>query len=297
MIEKIVKSIAIFRDPVLVLEQILINLSIKMFRCVTVALLLINAYNGSLGAPMPNEVKSNLTELANRCTNLFLRTQIISKVSECNIYKPKTEKEFQCNIFYDINAQLCDAVAASKLNITEEEHNTLNDEIRIDKFCQEFKKYKPTNSTYEAQAAKVFDYNSSCIKSCSTDDITNLFTSYYCKYYKWGKDLLESSQGVTTPLAVQTAIANSTYVPEKNKVSLKDVPIDTQSKSIISGVTSMVHTSSTNTAKSVKPTSVVKHVEVVQQEVEKNKENEQDDKDDLEISNGGKRFSKKQGSK
>lgn len=261
-----------------------------MFRCVTVALLLISS---SLGVPMPNEVKNNLTELANRCTNQFLSAQITNKVSECNMYRPKTEKEFQCNIFYDINTQLCDAVAASKLNITEEDQHKLNDDIIIDTFCQEFKKYKPTNSTFEKKAVKVFDYNSSCIKSCSTDDTTNLFTSYYCKYYKWGKDLLESLQGVTTSVAVQTAASNSTYLPEQNKVPLKDMPIDTQLKAIISGVTSTVHTSSTNIAKSVKPTfTVVKQPEVAQselvhQEDEKTKENDQDDKDDLEINNGG----------
>lgn len=273
----------------LVLLRSWINFT-TMFRWVTVALLLINTYSGSLGAPTANEdylAKNNLTELANRCKNPFLSTQILSKVSECNTFKPKTEKEFQCNIFYEINAQLCDALAASKLNISKDDQDKLSVEIGIDEFCQEFKNYKPTDTTHETKAEKVFDYNINCIKSCSTDDTTNLYTSYYCKYYKWGKDLLESSQTVTTSLAIQSTVTNSTYPPEKKKVSAKDVPIDTQLKAIINGVSSTVLTSSTNIAKSDKPISVVKQPEVLHLEDEKNKETEQDDKDDLDINNGG----------
>lgn len=260
-----------------------------MFRCFAAALLLINAFSVSLGAPTPSEIyleKTNLTELANRCINQFLITHISSKISECNIYEPKTEKEFQCSIFYDINSQLCDAVAASKLSISKEDQDKLNVEIDIDKFCQEFKNYKPTNTTYEMKAEKVFDNISSCIKSCSTDDTTNLYTSFYCKYYKWGKDLLESSQSVTTSLAIQSTVSNTTYLPDRKKVPAIPVPIDTQLKAIISGVTStVVHTSSTN--KSIKPTSVVKQSEVLHHEDDNNKDTEQDDKDDLETNNGG----------
>lgn len=278
-------------------------MTIKMFRCVAVALLLINAYSGSLGAPMPSGVyleKNNLTELTNRCKNQFLATQIFSKAIECNTYEPKTKKEFQCYIFYDINTQLCDAIAASKLSISKEEQEKLNVDIDIDEFCQEIKNYKPNNnSTYELKAEKVFEYKNSCIKSCGTDDTTDQNTNYYCKYYKWGKDLLESSQRVTTSLAIQSIALNTTSLPQIKKVPENDVPIDPQPKGIISSITSTVHTSSTNIAKSVKPMPAVKqseephsedvkNVETEQDDKDvKNMENEQDDKDNLETNNGG----------
>lgn len=270
-----------------------------MYRSVAVALLLINAYSGSLGAPTPKVgiylERNNLTELANRCTNQFLSTQIKSKISECNIYEPKTEKEFQCNIFYDINTQLCDAIVSSKLSISKIEEDKLNVEVGIDQFCQEIKNYKSTNSTYEMKAEKVFEHNSSCIKSCGTDDTTNMYTSYYCKYYKWGKDLLESSQNMTPSPPIQPIVLNTTHLPKPKDIQdvpEKVVPSDTQliinnNKGFNNSVTSTVHISSTNVAKSEIPTSIVEPPVEAEQKDENIKEIEQDDKDDPDTNNGG----------
>lgn len=255
-----------------------------MFRSFAVALLLINAYSGSLGASINSGVyleKNNLTELANHCKHQFLSTQITSKVSECTIYMAKTKKEFLCNIFYDINSQLCDAIAASKLrNISKEDQNKLAVDISIDEFCKSIKPNKHTNSTYY----KAFEQNNSCIRSCGSDDFTDLNANYYCKYYKWGKDLLGSSQGVTTSIPIHSIVLNTTYLPLKIQEPVKVVSIDTPPRGIISGVTSTVNTSSTDNTKSVKVPSVVKQVEEAHHEDEINKDNEQDD---LETNIGG----------
>lgn len=186
-----------------------------MLRCVTVALLLINAYSGSLGAAIDRNngsLANVLNELADRCENQFITQQIKSKAVECDVrVSIFVEKLFQCLIFYDINTRLCDALAASTLGIAKEQQPRLDEQIHIDSFCQGSTDYKLMLTkfpTYKPKAEAVFMDQSLCAEACGSDDFTNKGTNYYCKYYKWGRDLLEPSQNVTVSLASPTSVSS-----------------------------------------------------------------------------------------
>lgn len=186
-----------------------------MLRCVIVALLLINAYSGSLGASIDRSNGSlaiALHELADRCENQFITQQIKSKIAPCDVFVTLFgEKQFQCLIFYDINTQLCDALAASKLGIAKEQQPKLNEVIHIDSFCEGSKDYQVLLTHFpmlKIKAETVFKDQSLCAKACGSDDITIKDTNYYCKYYKWGKSLLEPAHNVTTSLVSQTPVSS-----------------------------------------------------------------------------------------
>lgn len=184
-----------------------------MFRYVIV-LLLINAYSRSLGVPLPKNashisLSESLNALASRCENSVLSSLIKSKIVDCNVFVPPyTQKQFECLIFIDINNQLCDAVISSKLLVSEELTAKINESVEVEKFCSIASKWNVTNITefplYKNTIETVFHNAQACSRVCGVEDVLSQDTNFYCKYYKWGSDMLNQQQQASTT-ATQTS--------------------------------------------------------------------------------------------
>ncbi|XP_068623278.1 uncharacterized protein [Battus philenor] len=174
-----------------------------MFCCIF-TLLLINTFYHSLGYPTSSHVSTlassldnSLQTLAGRCKNQFLITQINDKISECNLTVPLTTiRHMQCLIFYDMSTQLCDAVVSAKLNQSEDFTKDQLKVIKVDEMCKEIaRNWKFTNLTNMPQYLKmvenVFNDEEQCRKVCEVPDLMIDDTNYFCKFYKWGSDVLK----------------------------------------------------------------------------------------------------------
>lgn len=174
-----------------------------MFRFV-ITILLINTCYRSLGNPIGTHtvysLDNSLKALANRCENQFLVSQIKEKILECNVTVPPFKiKEMQCLIFYDINTQLCDAIGKSNLIQQNDFINNLKNVINLDTMCTNFtKNWKFTNfpdiPLYKKIAVDVFSTKKRCDKVCEVADVTSDDSNSFCKYYKWGSEVLNIIQ-------------------------------------------------------------------------------------------------------
>lgn len=177
-----------------------------MFRYILV-LLLVNASYRSLGNPIepvaPGSLVNSLTALYNECGNAFLSKQIKDQTISCsNLPAPHGEKQLQCLFFYDINKQLCAAIAAGKLILPEEDYTVqINEEQNVNSLCVLAKDWVFTNLTefirYKQAVDKIFKHPVSCGNICGVEDFLSEDTNYFCKYYKWGSDMLKQTTTTT----------------------------------------------------------------------------------------------------
>lgn len=193
----------------------------KMFRYI-VALLLVSLYSKSSGAPTNGsgtDLSTLLTNLASTCENQFLRTQITNKVNDCHVLVPPyDEKRFQCMLFYDINKQLCAAVAASKLALLEDYTAQLQKEQDVKKLCNAAQDWSFTElgEVYKKYVSVVFNDPYRCARVCSVDnnDLLNMESNFYCKYLKWGSEMLKP-QVVIAPSQAGTAVDAPVHLTAK----------------------------------------------------------------------------------
>ncbi|CAK1579412.1 unnamed protein product [Parnassius mnemosyne] len=171
-----------------------------MFRFI-ITLLLLNMCYRSLSNPISTSatlhpISSLLKDLASHCENQFLVSQIKDKMLECNLAVPPFHgKQMQCLIFYDMNSQLCEAVGTSKLVLQEDLISELKKMVKVDSMCNDAQNWKFTNITdlplYKTTAEKVFGGHVHCQKVCDVPDVLSDDSNTYCKYYKWGSDILK----------------------------------------------------------------------------------------------------------
>ncbi|XP_063827474.1 trans-Golgi network integral membrane protein TGN38-like isoform X1 [Ostrinia nubilalis] len=161
------------------------------------ALILVTFYSKSSGAPANGtDLSTLLSKLASTCENQFISTQITSKLKECHVnVPPYDEKKIQCMLFYDINKQLCTAVGASKLALTEDFSPKIKKEQDVSKLCIGAKDWQFTDlgEVYKKYVNLVFTNPIMCARVCSVDnnDFMNVESNFYCKYFKWGAETLK----------------------------------------------------------------------------------------------------------
>ncbi|CAG5046610.1 unnamed protein product [Parnassius apollo] len=137
-----------------------------------------------------------LKDLASHCQNQFLVSQIEDKMLECNLAVPPFNgKQMQCLIFYDMSSQLCDAVGTSKLLLQGGSISELQNIVKVDSMCNDAQNWKFSNITdfplYKMTAERVFGGHVHCQKVCDVPDVLSDDSNIYCKYYKWGSDILK----------------------------------------------------------------------------------------------------------
>ncbi|KAM3966978.1 uncharacterized protein ACR2FA_011863 isoform 2-T2 [Aphomia sociella] len=199
-------------------------------------LLLINAYSGSLGAPS-NSLSVLLTKLTKRCENSFVVAQIENKILECNLSESNMKKQFECLIFYDINSQLCSAISQSKLNITEDYIQKVNEKYDVIKLCEIAKDWTFTkiSEKYLENVKLVFQNAIKCASVCEVEDFTKDDAIFYCKYYNWGWQLLKSqekaaAQTTTNPSGTQAVNETSAVAAKIDETHVNIDNIDIQVK-------------------------------------------------------------------
>lgn len=205
------------------------------------AFLLINTYYQSLGNPIqpgsPSHLLSkSLVELASHCENAFLSSQLNNQTQDCAIFVPPySKKQFQCLIFYDINMQLCSAVASSKLALNSEEYLLkIKEKQDVNTVCTMAKEWVFTNMSeyvnYKESAEKFFKLPATCGEVCGVEDTMNE-ANYYCKYYKWGIELLKTQLSTMANNANNNAVA-APVISEPDVNAKADIPVSINSNPI-----------------------------------------------------------------
>ncbi|CAG9787202.1 unnamed protein product [Diatraea saccharalis] len=196
-----------------------------MFRFIVVTLLLINCYSGIWGAPAKTIVLSmSLNELAKSCKSPFLATQMKNKLKDCEVgVPPYQKKQIECLLFYDINRQLCEAVASSNLALNEDYTSKILEEQDVSQLCDTAKDWKFTDIgvVYNKTVNVVFHDPVKCFKFCilTSDNLLSVDSTFYCKYFKWGSDVLKSQLSTKSHdnTAVIPQVTNVDNIAIKNK--------------------------------------------------------------------------------
>ncbi|XP_050349365.1 trans-Golgi network integral membrane protein 2-like isoform X2 [Nymphalis io] len=221
-------------------------LLIKMFRGIIV-LILINVYYPSLGLPVKeNSIGKQLQNLAITCDNSVLSDFIKKQIDHCNVSESADAKtEFKCLMFYDINSQLCTAFRRSKFNLQENYTTKMNEIQDIKTICNHAKTWKfiykekyPKNEPVD----QVFKNEVFCIQMCSVDGFLSADSNFYCKYYQWGSDVLQSQMLTLTQQNIGAAVpvlAESISNPIENNTVILNTP--------------RIENGTTSTSESVKP--------------------------------------------
>lgn len=171
-----------------------------MFRLIFVFLLLNSSYR-SLGGPVPSNapvIANLLTVLANSCENKFLSDEIKNRLEYCSeITSPHQGKQLECLLFYDINSQLCNAIGTSKLALSTDDYSTkIKEEQDVTELCEATNDWVFSNLTefphYKVSVEKVFKHPAMCGKVCGVSDLMSDDANFFCKYFKWGSDMLKS---------------------------------------------------------------------------------------------------------
>lgn len=145
---------------------------------------------------------------------------------------PYGKKQFQCLIFYDINLQLCSAVAASKLTISEDLFAKVEEKQDVNAVCTLAKDWVFTNisifAKYKESAEKLFKLPATCGEVCGVEE-TMTEANYYCKYYNAGLQILKSQLSSTTANNVNNNAAVAPVVPEPDFSARADIPVSANS--------------------------------------------------------------------
>ncbi|KAJ2939005.1 hypothetical protein O0L34_g18982 [Tuta absoluta] len=168
-----------------------------MFRYL-LTVLLINTYSGCFGVPVPEKyngtISSILESLANSCPNQFIINRIQSQLEKCNVYYVPTDRQpFLCLMFYDINKQLCEASKDRQLMLDESAKN-INEKLVLDTACDQAKSWTASDINelpeYKKSFGVVFHSSTQCSVVCSSSSIISPDMNFYCKYFKWGLNVL-----------------------------------------------------------------------------------------------------------
>lgn len=197
-----------------------------MFQYV-LAFLLINSCYRSFGIPTQknDSISLSLVNLATQCEHPFLSKAINSKTKECNVLAPPyLVTQIRCLIFYDINKQLCEAVAAWKIAITKDVEAKLSTERDMTSVCTLAQQWVFTNltdyDTYRNTSEYYFKNLVTCGEICSVEGVLNAVNEY-CKYYEWGLELLKSQVLTSSEKANKPKVIDA---PSKQEPDFKVKP-------------------------------------------------------------------------
>lgn len=190
------------------------------------------------GSDSPNttDIAAALDVLASSCGNPLLSSLIKSRLDDCPTkVAPNSEKQFQCMLFYDINRQLCAAVTSSKLTLTEDKTAKIQASLNIEDVCKAGSLWTFTNlgEVYTRTVELVFKDPIRCTKICSADntDILSVESNYYCKYFKWGSDMLHLIPNTETGAASVPAPKHVLLPDPKDIRHEQGVPLSSSIKS------------------------------------------------------------------
>uniref|UniRef100_A0A2A4IWM8 Uncharacterized protein n=1 Tax=Heliothis virescens TaxID=7102 RepID=A0A2A4IWM8_HELVI len=202
--------------------------------------LLVNTCYQSLGSPLhPTRQKliaNSLSTLASQCENHLLADILKSKIEDCTIHVPPySKKQFQCLILYDISTQLCTAVASAKLAITKDSLLKINEKQDVNAVCAQAKEWVFTNITeyvnYKESAENVFKLPATCGEVCGVEE-TMTEANYYCKYYKWGLEMLKSQPVSTMANNANNNAVAAPVITEPDFNAKADIPVPINSNPI-----------------------------------------------------------------
>ncbi|KAJ0177825.1 hypothetical protein K1T71_006698 [Dendrolimus kikuchii] len=184
--------------------------------------------------PVRPSVSVLLSTLQKNCSIPFLSTQINSKVNECLGAQDNEIQRIKCLIFYDINSQLCAAANTSKLALKDDYSAQLNVVQDVNTLCNEAKDWVFSNisgySNYKAGVENVFKRQGTCGQVCGKNDLSGN-ANEYCKYYKWGTEMLRS-QVISTTTTTQASSVVAEVISGKK-------PVEMASNSDQKGVTTL----------------------------------------------------------
>lgn len=210
------------------------------------ALLIINSYSGSLGAPHNNSLSALLDALSKRCENHFVVAQIENQIQECNDSNHNMKRKFECLIFYDINNQLCTAISQSKINISEDYAEKVNKKHNVKNLCESAKRwtFSKLSDKYLTDVKLVFQNPMKCAAVCEVEDFSSDDSIFYCKYYNWGWEILN-------PQVTPTAQVNNVIKPVVGDTSATGLKLDethlNNTDAQVKDITSSTKTSETKT--------------------------------------------------
>ncbi|XP_032515915.2 trans-Golgi network integral membrane protein TGN38-like [Danaus plexippus] len=188
-----------------------------MFRYI-VSLILVNTYYCSSGYPIsPNSsnvlMAKPLTTVANGCKNQFLADLTRKNIEHCNAPVPAFSKtELECVMFYEISTRMCSETFPPDFNINEnytKKIQTIQDAQRLCDYTDSWKFLHLGNYTlHKLKLERVFNKKTTCIKLCSVDSVLDVDSNFYCKFFQWGTELLNTLE--TTSKAQQEIISEPT---------------------------------------------------------------------------------------
>lgn len=195
--------------------------------------MLLNSSYRSLGVPIPSSAPVSLadllTTLSTNCENKFLSDQMKNKVTYCSdLSSPHGGKQLQCLIFYDINKQLCAAVGASKLALTKDYSAIINEEQDVNILCGTTKDWVfsniPEYTRYKSSVEKIFKHPVTCGKVCGDEDLMSDDSNIFCKYFKWGTDMLKIQ--VVVPPTQDNPVQSPTGTGNVEREQVNSAPND-----------------------------------------------------------------------
>ncbi|XP_023933905.2 trans-Golgi network integral membrane protein 1 isoform X2 [Bicyclus anynana] len=161
---------------------------------------IIHGCHHGTGLPVVPSDQSPLLELANTCENSFLEDMIKQKVDVCKVNGTLTNPTaLECYMFYDINTQLCAAFEHSEFSLQDNYKSKMTETQNVAAVCANSKSWKlvtiQPKSPYNL-LIKVFSDPVKCQKLCGVGELFNDDTNYFCKYFKWGTEVIQNQQSV-----------------------------------------------------------------------------------------------------
>lgn len=201
-----------------------------MFKYIFI-LLLINYYNCGLGSVIKKPLGKDLMELAQRCENKFLSDQITSKIKQCNILTSQDKEapiiEFTCMLFLDINEQLCSVIKPGLTGLEFVPDEPMN----VTTVCASAYKWNINElknfPMYKEYANKIFNSTTLCSKLCVDEGVLSTSANYFCKYYRWGKNVLEQQSKAYIDITVNQEapenLADNVITSGEANITVKNV--------------------------------------------------------------------------
>lgn len=188
------------------------------------AFLLFHSYYQSLGNPIQtNLISYSFNTLSNSCGNIHLSAAIKQKTNDCSLAVTTqlyNQKQIRCLMFYDINKQLCSAVAASKLVLPEDFEKKAAVPQDIYTVCNFAKDWNFTNIVeypfYKNTTEGLIKSPFTCGEICGAENTVNE-ANEYCKYYKLGIETLQSTKATPGNNVINNVVAPPVQSEDSNQ--------------------------------------------------------------------------------
>ncbi|CAH2218189.1 jg21861 [Pararge aegeria aegeria] len=166
------------------------------------------------------------------------------------------QADLECYMFYDINTRLCAALGHSELDLQADYNSKMQKSQNVAALCAGAKDWK--FATIHPNPAlsvlvKVFSDPVNCQKLCGVGELLSQDANYYCKYFKWGTEVIH----ILAP-------AQTLPIQEINKISAAGAPVLSHGKNDATAPsinTNNVSVSSTNIEVNSDNTKLTKPVE------------------------------------